>query len=114
VDDTAPATRHAFTMSDKATTIKRVRRCAAAAGIAAVALIATAQPAAAVLANAKRGTPADTEGARCPGAYYCIAPGPDPEVPYGTNPYVPYGADLPRAFAKFSDPGHPASEFGTD
>ena len=84
-------------MSEKAKRIKVFRRCAAAAGITAIALIApaaaVAQTPAALLANAKPSTPADTEGAPCPGAYYCIAPGPDPEVPYGTNPYVPYGPD---------------------
>ena len=84
-------------MSDKATTISIVRRCAAAAGIAAVTLVAptvaVVEGPAAVLAKAKPSTPVDTQGAPCPGAYYCIAPGPDPEVPYGTNPYVPYGPD---------------------
>jgi hypothetical protein len=84
-------------MKGNATIISLVCRCAATAAIAAVAMIApataVAQPSAAVLANAKPNTPVDTQGAPCPGAYYCIAPGPDPEVPYGTNPYVPYGPD---------------------
>ena len=65
-------------------------------GYAAVTLVAPAvavvEGPAAVLAKAKPSTPVDTQGAPCPGAY-CIAPGPDPEVPYGTNPYVPYGPD---------------------
>ena len=84
-------------MNEKAKRIKVFRRCAVAAGITAIALIAPAAAVArtptALLANANPNTPADTEGAPCPGAYYCIAPGPDPEVPYGTNPYVPYGPD---------------------
>ena len=42
MEDTASLTRQAFTMSDKATTINIIRRCAAAAGIMAVALIASA------------------------------------------------------------------------
>ena len=85
-------------MSEKARTIATlVRRCAAAAGIAAVALIAPAAGFAegpgAVIASGKPHTPADTQGAPCPGAYYCLAPGTDPQVPYGTDPSVPYGPD---------------------
>ena len=84
-------------MSDKATTINIIRRFAAAAGITAVALIAPAAAVSegpgAVLASGKPHTPADTQGAPCPGAYYCLAPGTDPEVPYGTDPYIPYGPD---------------------
>jgi hypothetical protein len=84
-------------MSEKPTIRELVCRCAVAAGITAAALIApataVAQPSTAALANAKPNTPADTQGAPCPGAYYCIAPGPDPEVPYGTDPSVPYGPD---------------------
>ena len=53
-------------MSDKATTISIVRRCAA-----------VVEGPAAVLAKAIPSTPVDTQGAPCPGAYYCIAPGPD-------------------------------------
>jgi hypothetical protein len=78
-------------MGEKAKTI--VRRCVAA-GITAVALIAPAAATeghAVVLAKGKPNTPADTQGAPCPGAYYCLAPGTDPQVPYGTDPFVPYG-----------------------
>jgi len=82
VEDIPWPTRQALTTSDKATTISIVRRCAA-----------VVEGPAAVLAKAIPSTPVDTQGAPCPGAYYCIAPGPDPEVPYGTNPYVPYGPD---------------------
>ena len=84
-------------MSDKSTTIDIIRRCAAAAGIMAVALIApaaaVAEGPAVVLASGKPNTLVDTQGESCPGAFYCIAPGPDPEVPYGIDPYIPYGAD---------------------
>ena len=95
MEDTASHTRQTFTMSDKATTIdKIIRRCAPAAGIMAVALTApaaaVAEGPAAVLASGKPNTLVDTQGASCPGAFYCIAPGPDPEVPYGTDPYTPY------------------------
>jgi len=116
-------------MSDKATTISIVRRCAAAAGIAAVTLVAPAvavvEGPAAVLAKAIPSTPVDTQGAPCPGAYYCIAPGPDPEVPCGTNPYVPYVAGsgdaresgrlmsvCPVRGPRFRDPGHLRWETG--
>jgi hypothetical protein len=78
------------------TTINAVRRCVAA-GITAAALIAPAaaitEGHTAVLAKGTPPTPADTQGAPCPGAYYCLAPGTDPQVPYGTDPSVPYGPD---------------------
>ena len=68
-------------MSDKAKTVKIVGRCAAAAGVAAVALIAPATAA------------ADTHTVPCPDSSYCIAPGPDPDLSYGTHPYIPFGPD---------------------
>ena len=49
-----------------------------------------------VLASASSSTAhnaPDTQGAPCPGAYYCAGPGTDPSVPYGPDPMVPYGPD---------------------
>ena len=68
-------------MGQKAKTV--ACRCVAA-GITAVVLIAPAAAAeghAVVLAKGKPDTPADTQGAPCPGAYYCLSPGTDPQIP---------------------------------
>ena len=78
-------------MSDKAKSINLVSRCAAAAGIAAVVLIA---PAAAVAGGSGAALASgNIDGVPCPGSSYCVAPGPDPDLSYGTHPYIPFGPD---------------------
>ena len=84
-------------MTEKARRISVFRRCAAAAGLMAVVAIAPAVAivggAGAVLASGNPNITVDSHGGPCPGSSYCIAPGPDPDLSYGTHPYVPFGPD---------------------
>ncbi len=44
----------------------------------------------------------------CPGAYECLQPGTDPQVPYGTDPFVPYGTDTENSRVPF---GHGSNSY---
>jgi hypothetical protein len=44
----------------------------------------------------------------CPGAYECLQPGTDPQVPYGTDPFVPYGTGMENSRPPF---GHGSSSY---
>ena len=44
----------------------------------------------------------------CPGAYECLQPGTDPQVPYGTDPLVPYGTGMENSRVPF---GHGSSSY---
>ncbi|MDT7732325.1 MAG: hypothetical protein QOK45_2578 [Mycobacterium sp.] len=97
-------------MTEKAKTI--VRRYVAV-GIIAIALVApvtVTEAHSVVLAKGQPNTPADTQGAPCPGAYYCLAPGTDPQVPFGTDPTVPMDQTPSHTAIRRSDWGLPGSE----
>ena len=45
--------------------------------------------------------PAADSSPSCPGAYFCLQSGTDPQTPYGTDPFVPYGTNMGNSRVPF-------------
>jgi len=82
--------------------------CAAAVLVILPAVVAAAATGPGHGAAAAPDTPVTDTSPSCPGAYECLQPGTDPQVPYGTDPFVPYGTGMENSRVPF---GHGSSSY---